>query len=216
LSFIKSLYDGGFANLLREYSVFSRWLVLMIEQWLDLSEEFIRRLRNDLPQINSDFKDTAGQAVLLEMSDSDPHDNGRTVIIVTFESGLRLVYKPKPMGLESDYFRFIDWLNTQDLLLNFKPLKVINRECYGWVEFVNHVPMEEPEQAKRYYLRSGMLLCLIYVLDGNDFHSENIVACGEHPVLIDLETIFHHRIKYPEEVRRLTSAATEVIRESVL
>jgi lantibiotic modifying enzyme len=34
-----------------------------------------------------------------------------------------------------------------------------------------------------------MVLCLLYVLQGTDCHQENLVASGEHPVLVDLETL---------------------------
>ena len=135
---------------------------------------------------------------------------------MTFESGAKLVYKPKDMGLEEDYFQFADWLNTRGSPLDFKVLKVLNRGPYGWVEFVAASPMEDEAQARRFYLRSGMLLCLIYACDGLDFHNENVFACGEHPVPIDLETIFHHRVRTSGEVQELIDAAKEKIGNSVL
>ena len=49
------------------------------------------------------------------------------------------------------------------------------------------------EEIRRYYRRTGHLLCLVYALNGSDFHYENLIADGEHPVPIDLETICHHR-----------------------
>jgi lantibiotic modifying enzyme len=36
-----------------------------------------------------------------------------------------------------------------------------------------------------------MLLRLLQMLDGRDFHRENVIAHGEHPILVDLETLFH-------------------------
>ena len=38
-----------------------------------------------------------------------------------------------------------------------------------------------------------MLLCLVHILQGTDCHNENLIASGEHPVLIDMETLMHHR-----------------------
>ena len=51
------------------------------------------------------------------------------------------------------------------------------------------------EEIRRYYRRTGNFLCLVYALNGSDFHFENLIADGEHPVPIDLETIYHHREK---------------------
>jgi lantibiotic modifying enzyme len=37
-----------------------------------------------------------------------------------------------------------------------------------------------------------MLLCVLYTLRGTDCHHENLIASGEHLVLIDTETLLHH------------------------
>ena len=37
------------------------------------------------------------------------------------------------------------------------------------------------------------MLALVYVLEGSDCHFENIIACGEYPVLVDIEALMHHR-----------------------
>src|SRR3712207_8377597 len=64
-------------------------------------------------------------------------------------------------------------------------------------------------EALRYYERAGMLLCLFYVLEGTDCHYENIIASGEYPVLIDTETLMHHRAR--ETVPQDENAQTEAL-----
>jgi len=190
---------------------------LRIDQWIGLSAEFLQRLHHDLPEIRRVFNlGEPGKVVDLEPGISDSHCNGRTVMILTFESGFKLVYKPKDMGLEAGYFQFVGHLNGLGIPLEFKTLKVIVRDGYGWVEFVQQAPIDNEEQARRFFRRSGMLLCLIYVFDGIDFHGENVIAHGEHPVPIDMETFFHHRVKQSQEVISLTSAANELVSHSVL
>src|SRR5262249_13080807 len=44
-----------------------------------------------------------------------------------------------------------------------------------------------------FYRRQGAYLALLYALEATDFHNENLIAAGEHPVLIDLESLFHPR-----------------------
>ena len=39
---------------------------------------------------------------------------------------------------------------------------------------------------KRFYERQGGYLALLYMLQATDFHHENLIAAGEHPVLLDL------------------------------
>jgi type 2 lantibiotic biosynthesis protein LanM len=121
------------------------------------------------------------------------------VIGVGFTSGLKLIYKPKDLGLDVAYFKLLDWCNQHFIetgsfasLQPFKLLKVLNRSNYGWVEVVEYLPCQNQEEIKHYYQRAGQLLCLLYVLGANDCHNENLIACGEHPVLVDLETLMHH------------------------
>ena len=33
------------------------------------------------------------------------------------------------------------------------------------------------------------MTCLVYLLQGSDCHSENLIAAGEDPVLVDCETL---------------------------
>jgi type 2 lantibiotic biosynthesis protein LanM len=121
-------------------------------------------------------------------------------MIVTFASGLKLVYKPKDLGIEQAYVNLLAWLNQHSAPLPFKLFQVLNRSGYGWVEFIESFLSKDKEESKRYYQRSGMLLCLVYLLDSTDLHHENIIACGEHPVLIDLETLMHPWVREVEEI----------------
>ena len=90
----------------------------------------------------------------------------------------------------------------------FEVLEVLDRSTHGWVEFVEHLPCRDHDEARRYYERAGMLLCLFYVLEGTDCHYENIIASGEYPVLIDTETLMHHRAReiVPEDENAQTEA----------
>lgn len=167
----------------------------MVNLWIDSTKEFLLRLESDQFTLEKTFsinKDL-GRVVAIQHNLSDHHNNGRSVMIVRFASGLKLVYKPKYLGLEEAYFRLLDWLNKKGELLQFKLLKVINRSTYGWVEYAEHLPCRDEQEARLYYHRSGMILCLVYLLEGIDFHNENLIACAEHPVLVDLETLLHHR-----------------------
>lgn len=217
LGFVEDLHQGQLASIFKEYSVLARMLVLRVNQWVQLTIEFLERLESDLPEIADAFLKGKKEIVEeLEPGLSDPHCDGRTVIILTFASKTKVVYKPKEMGLEVGYFQLADWLNSQGIPLDFKVLNVIERDSYGWVEFIEHTPMDDREQASRFFRRSGILLGLLFAVDGIDFHSENVVAAGEYPVPIDMETFFHHQVKYPKDIEELTSAANMYIADSVL
>ena len=195
-AFIKGmLKEGGLLSFFQEYPVLARLVATKIDFWVDAIGEFLRRLASDRSEIQQTFQagTELGQVVALQSSLSDPHNQGRSVIAVTFASGLKLIYKPKDLGSEEAYFKLLAWCNQQEVLLPFKLVKVLNCSTYGWVEFVEYLPCQDREEVKRYYQRAGKLLCLLYALGATDCHHENLIACGEHPVLVDMETLMCHR-----------------------
>ena len=62
----------------------------------------------------------------------------------------------------------------------------------------------------------GRLLCIVYVLGGTDFHYQNIIASGQSPVLIDLETILQPRVEPRHGPAIAQAAATKFFWDSVL
>jgi type 2 lantibiotic biosynthesis protein LanM len=193
--FIATVYEDGWDQLFEENCVMARLLGSAVLQWVGVVREFEHRLFDDLPEIERVFnrQQPLGGAIAVATGLSDPHDGGHSVISVEFSSGLQLIYKPRSLGIEKAYFDFVAWVNRFDALLPFRVLEVLDRGNYGWVEYVEHRSCVSGEEIRRYYRRTGQLLCLVYALNGSDFHFENLIADGEHPVPIDLETIYHHR-----------------------
>ena len=133
----------------------------------------------------------------MQVSLSDPHRSGRTVSILTLEGGVKLVYKPRSLGLDRAFSKLLAWVNSHDDLLTLKPIAVLDCGTHGWMEFVEHRACQTEDEVRRYYERAGQMLCLAYLLQGADIHAENIIAGGEHPVFIDLEMIFQANLRHP-------------------
>jgi type 2 lantibiotic biosynthesis protein LanM len=211
--FLRRLAEGGLARLFREYPVLARRLGSISTLWIEANAEFLGRLEDDMPELERLIGDGGelGNVVELKPSLSDPHHGRRSVVTLTFAAGRKLVYKPKDMGTEAAYHRLLAWLNEQGAPLPFKVLKVLDRSTHGWVEFVEHLPCRDRDEARRYYERAGMLLCVFYVLEGTDCHHENIIASGEYPVLIDTETLMHHRAR--SAIPELENAQTEAFEQ---
>ena len=77
----------------------------------------------------------------------------------------------------------------------------------------------DPESCKRYFRRAGGWLALFHCFAANDIHQENIIAAGEHPVPIDLETILQStatRIASAEPEAEAFYTATEKLANSVM
>lgn len=208
--FINGLLTEGLLTFFQEYAVLARLMAMATDIWIDATQEFISRLESDWSGIQKIFENEKelGQVVTIEPELSDRHHSGRSVMIVTFASGLKLVYKPRNLELEQAYVKLLDWFNRNNVPLEFKLFKVLNRSTYGWVEFVQSLPCRDEEEARRYYQRTGMLLCLVHILEGTDLHKENVVASGEHPVLIDLETLMHPRIREVQDSETSTGSSS--------
>lgn len=181
--------------LWQEYPVLARQVVTCIRQWVESSLELLQRLCADWPQLRQRFSpaDDPGPLMRLSSEAGDRHRGGRAVVILEFRSGLRLVYKPKSMALAARFQALLAWLNTYTPDLPFRTTQILDCGTYGWMEFVTASPCASRQEMERFYQRQGGYLALLYAIEAVDFHLENLIAAGEHPVLIDLETLFHPR-----------------------
>ncbi|MDV9201491.1 type 2 lanthipeptide synthetase LanM family protein, partial [Streptomyces sp. Wh19] len=132
-----------------------------------------------------------GRLVGVEPGAGDGHRGGRTVMLLRFEDGARLVYKPRPLAAHQHFNELVQWFNALPGTPGLRTLALLDRGPYGWVEFVAERPCRSGRQVETFYRRQGALLALLHALDGTDLHHENLIADGEYPVLVDVETLFH-------------------------
>ncbi|WP_414544490.1 type 2 lanthipeptide synthetase LanM family protein [Nostoc sp. CCY0012] len=194
-NFVNKLLHDGLFTFFQQYALLGRLIATTVNFWVEATAEFIQRLQADKAEIASILNITENhleKITDISGSISDFHNRGRSVLILTFTSKKKLVYKPKNLGLEVIYNELLNWCNQQSAPLPFKVIRLLDCHTYGWVlDYVEQQPCEDEAAAQRFYQRAGMLLCLLYVLGGNDCHYENLIASGEHPVLIDAETLLH-------------------------
>ena len=69
-----------------------------------------------------------GKVITIETGLSDPHHKGRSVIAMTFASGLKLIYKPKDLGLEEKFFQLLATLNEKGISPPLKLLKILKQK----------------------------------------------------------------------------------------
>jgi type 2 lantibiotic biosynthesis protein LanM len=203
-------------EFLEEYVVLARYLVETLERWVSSSLELLERLCSDWPLICSSFG-LSEPGVLSEVHQGagDLHRGGRSVILLRWDSGFRLVYKPRALAIDRHFQELLTWMNEQGFTPAFRTLTVLDRGAYGWVEFVQARHCSSAAEIERFYERQGAYLALLYALEAADFHAENIIAAGEHPLLIDLETLFLPQISR-EILQAQGAPGLETIGHSVL
>ncbi len=192
--FAREFLATGGLSFYQEYAVLARLLVTVTEQWVTQTKKFFERLEKDRPAIRQTFHagKSLGKLKKVGLGLSDPHHAGATVVSLEFATGLRLIYKPKNLKTETGFLKVLSWLNQNGAPFPFKVLQILNQHQYGWIEFAASRACHNEDQVRRYYTKMGMLLGVVYFLDGTDCHAENILACGEEPVLLDMESLLQH------------------------
>ena len=196
-SFVERLRQRNVSfALLEEYPVLARQLVARIDNWVNVSLEFLQRLTSDWRLICSVLAPEQDPGVLVDVfgDAGDTHRNGRSVRIAKFSSGLHVVYKPRSLAVDAHFQELLAWLNERGDHPSFRTLKVLDRGTHGWTEFIAAESCGSRQEVRRFYERQGAYVALLYALEATDFHYENLIAAGEHPMLLDLEALFHPRM----------------------
>jgi class II lanthipeptide synthase len=189
--FAVDMSAGGFRHLFEAKPVLLRLMAVVVRQWIEMSREFVLRLDTDLPAIRREIlrSNTDSRVARIDGDLSDPHNGGRSVRIISFEDGLRVVYKPKDLRLDIAWYDLVQRLNGAGAPIELRAVRAIAPDGYGWTEFVDHTEYTGTAGSNQFFRRAGAWLALFHSFVANDMHQENMIAAGEHPVPIDLETI---------------------------
>lgn len=219
--FVDDMKAGGFRELFEGKPVLLRLIACLTRQWIDTSREFVVRLAADLPALRREFLGSSATSRVdgIEGELSDRHNGGRSVLIVRFEDGARIAYKPKDLRLDVAWHGLIERLNGAAAPLELRAVRTIVRNDYGWTEFIDHTGCADENGCERFFRRAGAWLALLHCFAATDMHQENMIAAGEHPVPIDLETILQpsaeeHKANDPEGAA--FDAAMAIVGNSVM
>ncbi len=184
---------AGLGGLLAGYPVLARLLAQAATAAGDATVELLERFTADRAAVVAQLLDGVdpGPVVALVTGRGDPHGGGRSVAFLDFADGSRVVYKPRDITAQVRFAEFLALLDAAVPGLAPRAVRGLARPGYGWSEFVRAEPLADRCAAGRFYRRQGALLALLHALRATDVHYENLVAQGDHPVLIDAETLFH-------------------------
>ena len=186
----EALAEGG-ARFMRRHPALARLLAMRVLFWIGALRELAERLEADRPAIEQAFNGghPLGALVGGGRGISDSHNGGRAVMVCRFEHGVA-VYKPRSMSIDAGWCRIVKAFNgAVEPEYRLRAAKVLDRGTHGWMEFVPRRACRDLAELRAFHRRTGATLALVHALQGNDFHSENLVAAGPYPVAIDLETI---------------------------
>lgn len=186
---------------------------ILLRNETDSVGELCTRLRADRAAIEDTFGIDASD--LLEsfgLPEGDTHHHGRTVAVLVFRSGKRLVYKPRDVSCEAAYVSIAGEVNAH-FGTSLVAATVLERDRYGYVEYIEAEDVSDisPE----FLYASGELAAVLYLLNARDMHFENILPTRRGPLPIDLETILHPERVHTGMIPEVTGNAYEMIAQSV-
>ena len=186
-TFAAELVAGGLVDVLHDHPGLARLVSTLAAQWRRQTRLLLARLIDDsdavAARLGVDPRRIDGVAPEL----SDRHDGGGTVARLVDADGRSVIYKPRDMALEGAFAALCSDLGESIGLP--RAAATLARVGYGWMEDIHPAALADRAAATRYHRHAGALLALLHVLHANDAHLENLIAAGEHPVLVDAETL---------------------------
>lgn len=195
--FVRRQAMEEFPETLARYPMAARYLGVTFLQWSEWVTELLERVDTDLPEIRDTFElSGVEQLTDIHIGEGDSHNEGRSVTRLEFDTGHAVYYKPRNTRIEHVYNRMCEYISdTPDFSYGLLELTVLSKDEYGYIEELESQSLQGTtekcrEELERYYRRMGYLLCLTYLTNTTDLHHENIITDGEHPCIVDCETLF--------------------------
>ncbi|EOL49314.1 type 2 lanthipeptide synthetase LanM [Enterococcus caccae] len=193
-----------------QYPVLTRIYAETIDFQLINFRELMQALAESETELNQVFQVARPLCLTgLKMGAGDSHDQGKSVAILTFSDQVDVVFKPKNLMIGERFDRFVQKVNQMDPAFNFYLTTKIVKEKYTFEERLIYSECLSEEEVMHYYRQFGQTVALVYLLNGNDFHLENVLAFGKYPVLIDLETIIQNHFPMPDSENAIVKVMQE-------
>ena len=189
-------------SLKTKYEEWGRLEKLRERYFISLQNEIKKKINEDQILIGENFgKSITEIKWSKQQKRGDIHKNGQNVSNIEFNDGSILYYKPHSLDKNLKYQKLYKHL-CEKAGISCREVKYLSRQTYGWEENIENKSCNTKEEVERYYFRLGIHLFLGYALGATDLHGENIVAHGEYPVIIDMET-------YPGYITKSNGSSTE-------
>lgn len=157
----------------------------IIDYYLEVVEHFCQ----DRLEISRKLCDENCERITgIEAGFSDTHRQGKQVLKIIIDNRKEVLYKPHSLKNEVLFAELLQWLSKK-IQIDQKKYSIVTKRDHGWSAIVHYSTCQTEKEVEKYFKRLGVQLCLAYILNTNDLHYENLIAAGEYPVIVDLETL---------------------------
>lgn len=188
-----------------KYPVLLRKISILFLNFEDNSIELLKKIKNDYTKITHFFNVNIGKLNYIEFNAGDTHEHGKSVTLLKFENKT-FVFKPKNSSINFAFNQLVETLNTMSKHGSIQLPKCLSVENHSYEEFINYEPSENTSDLKQYYYNFGFLSSVLYYLNANDIHFENIICQKNIPIVVDIETLLQQpwiSLKQPENMREI-------------
>lgn len=194
-SYVDSIISNGYEEFFLTYPSLTRLMFTRGSFWI----KNMNKLHSDFLKSVNNLKEKVGKKEIridhISKGVSETHRKGKSVYVLTTETGQKFVYKQRNILNDIKFYKFLEDLQ-EDLNSEFYiPWFVESGRESGYMEYVDNEACTNEKEVNNFYINMGSLLCVFYIFGSTDLHSENLISCRESPVFIDLETLLHPVIK---------------------
>lgn len=211
----------SFLRTLARHPVLARVICDVADRWARAEVLLATRYLSDVAKIAAFCRVPPERFRLSSVASclGDMHRGLQTVHLLEATGGARIIYKPTDCRIFGQLKGFLDWLRGLDADLAGMVPGALERDGYGWVQYVERQPCLTEADLATFYRRMGSLIAVSWLFGSFDLHAENVIASGAYPVVVDAETVLGFRMA---DIRKWDAAGpadpldARVLRESVL
>src|ERR1039457_3578427 len=128
--FVAEMRDTGLRRLFETKPVLLRLIASVTRQWIEATREFLTRLHTDLPRIREQLLCAPAESLVTHVAGGlgDLHNFGRSVQLVHFADGSRILYKPKDLRLDALWASVVERLNASAPPIDLRAARVLAGE----------------------------------------------------------------------------------------
>lgn len=189
--------EGQILALTKSYPELARIWLVQIENWRRFFQTFSRDATRFVWGRKWDGRIGIDR---LKPDLSDFHDGNAAVVHVRFSNGVGWFYKPRSAPQSVAWFELLSRINRAGFSHPFKIPRFVSGKDHHWMEAIPERRCVSHRQQREFWFRMGVLLYLLDLLQGVDFHTGNLICSGAQPVFVDCETLLHPETPMPRGI----------------
>lgn len=202
-------------NIFKNYPILPELIHSCTDNFVLYINEVIAHFSKDESLLIKNMKiQDSIRLINIEALSNDEHNCGKFVLKLTLNGNSQIIYKPHSIRTTKLYNEILAIIYRK-LDIKIPEYNILDKGDYGWESFVHYQECQTDSMVNIFYRKLGINLALLYLLNVHDLHMENLIACSEDPVFVDLENFLAYE-KSDQKNRGLDHICSSVLRMGVL